>query len=352
MKSTRQKSPNPPKKRTGTRPVAALRFARILAPLDFSSTATDALRFVRSMARETGARVDLLHVIPPLALPAETSHLPEGWSRYEDERRREAAQRLAALAAAETGQDVRTRLIVRIGDPAAVIVDTARARRSDLLVVSTHGRSGLTRFFLGSTAEAVVRHAPCPVLTVRRRVLARSGAALRPMSERINRILVPVDFSAPSEAAVRHAVEFAQRFGASLRLLHVVRRIEVPIRLARDAGRLQAAVYLDGEERLTAWAQRVVPAGVEMKHVVAVGEPYEVITGMARQEKLDLIVISTHGHSGLNRLFLGSTAERIVRHAACPVLVIRRPERKPARPRRSRRALDALSTVPVMPLAP
>jgi len=332
--------------------VAALRFARILVPLDFSSTATDALRFVLSMARETGARVDLLHVIPPLALPAETSHLPEGWSRYEDERRHEAEQQLEALAAAETGPDVRTGVIVRVGDPATVIVDTARTRRSDLVVVSTHGRSGLSRFFLGSTAEAVVRRAPCPVLTVRRRVLARTVAAAKPTSEQINRILVPVDFSAPSRTAVRHAAAFAQRFGASLRLLHVVRRVEVPARLALEARRLQAAVYLDGEERLAAWAERVVPNGVAVKHVVAVGEPYDVITGMARREKLDLIVISTHGHTGLNRLFLGSTAERIVRHAACPVLVIRRPERTPARPSRSRRTLDALPAVPAIPLAP
>lgn len=316
----RAKTPLPDAGRPRANP-ASPRMERILVPVDFSETATDALRFALPFARETGARLDLLHVLTPLSLPAEAASLPREWSEYESRQRRDATARLKKLAA-EVCRPARANVLLAEGDPVALITAAAREQRSDLVVVSTHGHTGLKRFFLGSTAEAVVRRAPCPVLTVRRRVLARGTPQSSP-SDRINRILVPVDFSRPSRDMLRYAADFARRFRASLLLLHVVHHINVPSRVAYYTTRIQMTVLHEGMTRLAEWAEQLVPDDVEAEQIVHAGTPYEVINRMARRQQADLIIIATHGRTGLNRLFLGSTAERVLRHAPCPVLVVR-----------------------------
>ncbi|MBE0541821.1 MAG: universal stress protein [Verrucomicrobia bacterium] len=313
---------NPP----GTGAPRSLRLERILVPLDFSEPATEALRFALPFARETGARLDLLHVIAPLSLPADTGYLPNEWNEWEAQQSGSAAARLKQLAAAEIRRPTRANFLVRKGQPAPVIARVAQEQRSDLVVVSTHGHSGLKRFFLGSTAEAVVRQSPCPVLTVRRRVLARRGTPQSPPSERINRVLVPVDFSAPSREMLQYAADFARQFRASLLLLHVVQQINVPSRVAYYATGLQLAVLHEGMKQLAEWAERFVPAGVEAGQSVLAGTPYDVIVQTAHREQVDLIIIATQGLTGLKRLFPGSTAGRVVRHAPCPVLVVRKHE--------------------------
>lgn len=312
----------PLRQRTG---VASLpRLERILVPVDFSESATDALRFALPFARETSARLDLLHVIEAVAtigLAGEAVvSLPLAGSK---QLQRAAAARLKQLAAAEVRRPMHAKVFVAEGQPAPAIANIARRQRSDLVVISTHGHSGLQRFFLGSTAEAIVRQSPCPVLTVRRRVLSRRGTPQSPPSERINRILVPVDFSRPSREMLIYAADFALRFRASLLLLHVVQHVNVSARLAYAATGLQMIVLNEGMTKLADWTESLVPDGVEAEQIVKAGTPYDVINRVARREQVDLIIIATHGHSGFPRLFLGSTAERVLRHAPCPVLVVR-----------------------------
>ncbi len=301
-----------------------LHIERILVPLDFSESSVEALHFALPFARETGARLDLLHVIE--SIPAAFG--PPGELGYpppppEKEAQRAAAARLEQLAAAEVRRPVHAKTLVKEGTPAQVIKETAADLRSDLLILSTHGHTGLKRFFLGSTAEKVVRRAPCPVLTVRHRVLARIGSPQSPPSERINRILVPVDFSAPSGEMLKYAVAFANQFRASLVLFHVVDRINVPSRVVYYATHLQMTVLHAGMTKLSGWAKRYVPDDVEVEQVVRAGEPYDVIREVARRERADLIIIAARGHGAVKRFFIGSTAGRVVRHAPCPVLVVR-----------------------------
>jgi nucleotide-binding universal stress UspA family protein len=301
-----------------------LRIERILVPLDFSESSIDALRFALPFAREFGARLDLLHVIEPAARfsgpPGDMGYLPP---TYDKQQQRDAAARLKKLAATEVRRPVHANTLVREGAPARVINAVAGERRSNLLVLSTHGHTGLKRFFLGSTAEAVVRRAPCPVLTVRRRVLARTGTLQSPPSERINRILVPVDFSASSRGLVIYAAAFATQFRASLVLLHVVNHINVPARVVYYATRLQLIVSERGIRHLAEFAGRLVPTDIESEQIVRAGTPYDVIRHVAWREKADLIIIGTRGHGAVKRFFIGGTAGRVVRHAPCPVLVVR-----------------------------
>lgn len=273
-------------------------------------------------ARECGARIDLLHVVAPLILPAETTYLTREWGRYETEQRAAATTELEQWAAAELTA-VPSEILVRTGEPRSVITKVAAERRSDWVVLATHGRRGLKRFLLGSTAEGVVRQAPCPVLTVRQPLLRQAGTPQTPPSERIHRVLVPVDFAAPTRGLIAYAAALANTLRASLHFLHVVERIQVPTRVAYAAAQLQGAALRRGQEQLAeAAAQAGFPHGTTAQ-TVRIGSPYDVITQLARRLAVDLIVVATHGQGGLRRLFLGSTAERVVRHAPCPVLVVR-----------------------------
>jgi universal stress protein A len=142
---------------------------------------------------------------------------------------------------------------------------------------------------------------------------------------RINSILVPTDFSAESEKAITYAVPFAQQFGAKLTLLHVVEPLATP-----DFAK-PFAFAMENDQVTASCKRRLVqliknaeirPALVE-KTLVRYGCAYNEIADAARMLKVDLIIISTHGHTGVKRALLGSTAERVVRHAPCPVLVVR-----------------------------
>jgi nucleotide-binding universal stress UspA family protein len=312
----------------GPAKVAGLPLTRILAPLDFSEAAEAALQFALPFARASGAQLDLLHVIPPVVWLADAWYPAAELSALRQVNRFENRQQAAALARLQQRADAlqdptRIRALVRRGEPARTIVDVARQLRSDWVVLSTCGRSGLTRFFLGSTAEAVVRRAPCPVLTVRQPARARRDTPQAPPSTKLRRMLVPVDFASGAGHLLQYAAAFAREFRAALLLLHVIQPVRVPTRLALETTRLHREARQRGQRRLEALAAQYLPAGLPARQVVRVGVPYGVINTLARRASVDLIILGTRGQHGLRRWVLGSTAERVVRHAPCPVLVVR-----------------------------
>jgi universal stress protein A len=141
----------------------------------------------------------------------------------------------------------------------------------------------------------------------------------------IKSILVPVDFSAPSKKALAYAVPFAQQVGAKLILLHIVEPVAMPdfaksLPLMMENDKIMAACK--GQLERTIKEQAVEPALIE-KTLVRYGRSFHEITDAARTLKVDLILLSTHGYTGLKHALLGSTTERVVRHAPCPVLVVR-----------------------------
>lgn len=154
---------------------------------------------------------------------------------------------------------------------------------------------------------------------------AKAGSAGEAGSLRVKSILVPIDFSPPSKKALAYAVAAARQFKAKLTLLHVIEPVATPdfaasFPLAMENDELMAAAkkQLEGVVK----AARIPPGSVE-KILVRFGRSYHEIAGAARTRKVDLIIIATHGYTGLKHAFLGSTTERVVRHAPCPVLVVR-----------------------------
>ncbi len=196
------------------------------------------------------------------------------------------------------------------------ILDVAEEEEADAIVMGTHGRSGANRLLMGSVAEEVVRGAPCPVLTIRDDGTVAPGQAVR-------RILVPLDFSELSEEALRYARELALTYGARLDLLHVVEDISLPS--AYGAGPVDIVVpeVVENSERYLAdLADRVLGHEHVVAHVIP-GYAVSTILDFTDRNDIDLMVIATHGRSGVERLMMGSVAERVIRRAQCPVFTVK-----------------------------
>jgi universal stress protein A len=143
---------------------------------------------------------------------------------------------------------------------------------------------------------------------------------------KIKTILVPTDFSSESKKALRYAVSFAEQFGARLILLHVVEQPIYPAELGYtpvEFPQLHDALTGEVKARLKAVVDEDLQVSIEIEPVVQMGQVFQTIDGLAKAREVDLIIISTHGYTGLKHVLLGSTAEKVIRYAPCPVLVVR-----------------------------
>lgn len=307
--NAKSKNPSPPK------------FARILVPTDFSRHAAQALRYAVPLARQVGGQISLLHVLEWPVIPATLG------AAMTDEVRITSAvkQRLDELARTTLPAELLGKTLVRVGRAYQDIAESARGLRMDLIVIATQGRTGVKRALLGSTAERVVRHAPCPVLTVRPVAHARTPSLKsKSLAPRINRILVPVDFSPHSKAAVCFAARLAETMRARLGLLHVVAPLPLnSTRYRAEIRQYDAETKLEARRQLTALAA-TVPQGVKVDVFLRQDLPRRGIVAAAREWRSDLIVMPTRGLTGVKYIVLGSTAEAVVRHAQGPVLTLGR----------------------------
>lgn len=306
-----------------------LSWRRILVPVDFSPRSQLAVRYAGGLARKVGAAVELLFVVEPAPFYSGLEYTP---LTIDNVRLADIAEgRLRKLAATLLPVGAQAGVAVRQGRAPTEILAHARARDVDLIIVPTHGYSGLERLLMGSTAERLVRHAPCPVLTLR--LEARAGGVRRGGTDapRLRRLLAPVDFSAPSGEALRVAAELADRFRSALTVLHVVFSAPVPDRLAATARRLEPRAIELAQKEMTAWLRTRLPTHPAATTEIVAGLPHKEIVRAAGRLETDLLVIATQGRTGLKRLIMGSTTEQVIRHAPCPVLVLR-PRGSPPRP--------------------
>jgi nucleotide-binding universal stress UspA family protein len=214
------------------------------------------------------------------------------------------------------------------GSAVVEILARAEALSSDLIVMGTHGRSGLERLVLGSVTEKVLRKASCPVLSVPRRI--RDAVPVPPVL--FKKILCAIDFSDCSTRALDYAMSLTQEAAARLTVLHVLELLpEAPAVAtgAVPAWPQQVAEYLaeveeERRQRLGAAIPESVREYCEVDTVLARGTPYQAVLRVAAEQQSDLIVIGIHGRSAADLLFFGSTAQHLVRQALCPVLTLRR----------------------------
>jgi nucleotide-binding universal stress UspA family protein len=293
---------------------------RILVPVDFSAPSRQAFQAAIQLAQRFGSRLAVAHVT---RANRPDSHIAAEQAGITFDTQRAGRAKLTEFIQREKLGNLQPARIVADGVPFDEIAKAARAWEADLLVIATHGYTGLKHVLLGSTAERVVRHAPCPVLVVRSREKRGIKTAFSP--DKIRSILVPVDFSEPSLDAVQHALALARRYEAQLCLLHVIAPLHPDMLI--DTTRTQRAVRVAAHERLTKLADATKKAWPRTGRELRTGHPVTTITALARRTNADLIIMGTHGYTGLKRTLLGSVAERVVRHAPCPVLTVRRKKR-------------------------
>jgi nucleotide-binding universal stress UspA family protein len=307
----------------------------ILVPLDGSALAEQALPYVRLLATILGARVSLLHVVTEIDAPSPLAYDISSLYSMSDviaarqERNHQSWQAVRehaegylesqAMRLKDEGFD--TAIDVRFGAAPDVIVEVAEQREASLIVMATHGYSGLRRWALGSVTDRVVQSATAPVFVVRGGTPERQPA--------LKRLLAPLDGSSFARQALPLAAELATCAGANLILLEAVAPV-VEVNPARplDRSNLAAVNNLDikrahAEDELSAQARALASADLAVRTIVATGHAAEVIVDEAALEQADLIVMATHGRGGVQRWALGSVADKVLHATTTPLVLVR-----------------------------
>ncbi len=290
---------------------------RILCPVDLSDASRGALAHAIGVASWFSASLTVLHVDQPFApailTPTDpTGILPPRPSR--DELYRE----VQAFVETVDNRDVPVDIEIEAGAATSSILRAAERFGSDMIVMGTHGRSGLDRIVIGSVASTVLHKAACPVLVVPPEVPPPAPVAFQ-------RIVCAVDFGPSSIRALDYALSLAQEAGGSLTLLHVLEAM--PEDLVASSFFDPSAHRHAREDEAMARFKTAVPAEAEhwceLTELIGSGKPYQEILRVAGERKADLIVMGSGGRGALDRLFFGSTTNHVVGRANCAVLTVR-----------------------------
>lgn len=288
-------------------------FRHILVATDFSPHAGWALRAGAGLAEIHGARLSLVHVVRP--------HHPLGRPTYAErdldrEFMEEAKASLEEARAAVKGE-VAVQAVMN-DSASAGICRVAEASEVDLVVLGTRGRGGFEHLVMGSVAEQVVRHAPCAVLTI-------GGEAAAEALTR-NGVVVASDLSAAAAPALAAGAALARAASANLTLVHV-HDPDLPYPepgSIREAFGSREDVRRAIEERVEQAVRRAVGDASARAEVLPHASAADAICEFLEARGSELVVVASHGRTGLARVRLGSVAERLVRYAPCPVLTVRR----------------------------
>lgn len=285
----------------------------VLYPTDFSDIAGAAKTYAAYICRQMGATLHIVHAAQYTEQDSTASHdyvLAEqkDWSpsfqEYMELQNPHKLQVDSVLPAEISGHSV-----------SEILLNYADLNDIDLVVLGTHGHRAIGRILLGSTAEKIVRLAKCSVLTV-------GGKAHKMLGPGIERILVPVDFSEFSLNALDTAEQLAQSFSAKISLLHVFQPISFPLPYGVTTPNILTEEVRDRTHRALD-ALGANSSGDEVSTHIENGFPEHEINAFAQKNDTDLIVIASHGLTGLNRFLQGSVSQEVVRQAPCPVYTVK-----------------------------
>ena len=290
---------------------------RILCPVDRSATSARALDYGLMLAGWYRASLTALEVIwvnlPPVSSSAQPVLSAAQLDTFADDLREFVRLKTPEGAAVTTK--------IAQGPVITAILHEAREMPADLIVMGTHGHSGVERFLLGSIAEKTLRKATCPVLTI---PPAAPDAPSTPQP--FQSVLCAVDFSPASLKALDYALSLARESGRRLTLLHVFDWDEDRLMPAQFDQATRTIRHEHREatlERLRALVPGEAQTWCDVRVITATGRPHEEVVLAAAAERADLIVLGAHGRRASDVLLLGSTTNQVVRHATCPVLTIR-----------------------------
>lgn len=286
---------------------------RILVPTDFGELSQLALKYAAVGAVQFGAELTVLHAeqfeVPPYFLADEYDRVLS-----ELNQRRQKAENYLADHVRKTLGSVVDRLTVKYRlietHPVEAILQTAESEKVDLIVMGTHGRTGLQRFYLGSVTERVLREARIPVFVVKQKEREFIDINNPEAKPRLERILCPVNFTPTAQLALMHAASIAVRFNAQLTALYIDERGELSDERAK--------------ERICQWLPAEVMNLCSVEPMVRSGNAAEQIVAVARDGNYDLLVFGAEQRSFLKAILFGTTTEALLRSSPIPMLVVPR----------------------------
>jgi nucleotide-binding universal stress UspA family protein len=304
-------------------------YDKILVPLDGSALSEQVLPYVRSLAKALVASIELLRTIPAagleLADPSSTNSQDQ------------ALDYLRSISASLNDLGVSVFSIVRQGSPASWIISEAEQEPGTLIAMSTHGRSGVARWLLGSVTDKVLLATTTPLLIV------RSSEPPNPISEvQLKTVTVPLDGSVIAEQVLLHVATLAKALELAVKLVRVHPSVEEYSRYFERQQIGSAATVYSGPYEV--FSREADAQAMEYLHEVKMqlhqegvwlveesllrGHPAATIVDLARDTPGSLVAMTTHGRSGMGRWLLGSVADRVIRHSGVPVLVVRSSEQE------------------------
>lgn len=285
-------------------------FDDILIPTDGSEGIQGAVEHGLMLADRYGATVHALYV---LDLGYSNDRIPDStvWRTFRQERKQVGEQSTEAVATRATDLDLDVTVIeaVRRGSPSRAIAEYVNEHGIDLVAMGTHGRTGLNRYLLGSVTASVVRSVPVPTLTVQLTEDAQQTG--------YSDILIATDGTAGSNDATLHAISLARQYDALLHTLYVV-----DSKYDTNAA-VQSALERDGKRAIAEVCVKAAALGVSTEASVLTGVPSEEIMRYTDDENIGLLVLGTHGRTGIDRFVMGSVAERLIRSVHTPVLTVK-----------------------------
>ncbi|MBZ0155289.1 MAG: universal stress protein [Alphaproteobacteria bacterium] len=284
-------------------------YKTILVAFDGSEFSRSALREASLRTRRYGGKVIMVHAV--YFDEEEFGAAPE-----QLEKRFDLGRKICFQAKEEVSSEygIAVESVICQGDPPEVITAMARERGADLIALGTHGRKGLRRMLMGSVTSQVVLDAPCDVMVVRKPCSDCTGS--------YESVLVPFDGSASSRRALQRACSLAKSDGADITVLYVIPRYEEMVEFLRT-GSIRKSLHGEAERIIGEARNEALSSGISAASLVREGAAPESIVEVARMLESQLIVMGSHGWKGVERAIMGSTAERVITNAPCPVLVVK-----------------------------
>lgn len=318
---------------------------KIMCAIDFSDVTELILTYGRSLASEFGSTLCLCHIVSGTLMVSSLGHSYFAYDDIESDRIQYARDRLEEIART---LDITCEIMVTCGHSADGINETARKNKIDLVIAATSGGSGLKRFLVGSVTDRLVKIIDCPLLVLH---APENGPVLpMPAGIKLDRILVGCDFSPDSTLAFNYALSLAQEFQTQLYLAHVIRPMDQIDLTASDYLKIQGGDYMgwtrsdylalqkkaknEGTKEKSSFLSHLERQLIDMVPeecqnwctpvtILLEGQPYTELIQYAREKQVDMMVLGVHGHGLLEQFLVGSTTDRIIGRAPCPVLVVR-----------------------------
>ncbi len=289
----------------------------VLVATDFSEYSKVALDICLGVSKCMKTKLYVLHTIEKL--PHDYRHLLSSTthSNMKQKLEEEAMEKIKAMLPGELLENEDIIPIVRFGKPFLEIIKVAKEKKVDLLAIGTHGRAGVDRVILGSVAERVVRKAHCPVMVIRGRKYVG-----------FKRIIVPIDLSDCSRIALEYAAATARAHKSKLTILHVFEEsfVKPYVNAANseeEANEIIKEIERVNESKYDEFLKTVDLRGVEYEKLLKKGIPESDIVETAMEQQANLIVMGTHGRSGIKHILIGSTAEEVVRNVHCDIIIVK-----------------------------